>query len=331
MRGLLVGFGSIGRRHLTNLHELGVDEWTIVHTGKGTLPLEPPCPADVYDDLDTALAETQPDFAVVANPTNLHAETASTCVQAGCPVLLEKPVSASLAETDRLREAVATSGVEVLVGFQFRFHTVLQAIRDLVAGETLGAPLHASVVWGEYLPGWHPWEDYRTGYAARSDLGGGVHHTICHPLDYLRMIFGQPLAVSASLTTQGPLGLDVPEACDAGFRFVGGVRAQLHLDYWARPAVHTFDLTCADGSVSWSFHDGELRTWSTADERWTVEHVPGVAERNDLFLDEARHFLAVVAGTERPVCGLEDGLEVVRMCEAIDWSAAAGGAERDLA
>jgi predicted dehydrogenase len=99
----------------------------------------------------------------------------------------------------------------VLVGFQFRFDRALQRVSVLLREWAIGAPLHVRVVWGEHLPSWHPWEDWRVSYAARRDLGGGVHHTLCHPLDYLRMLFGDPTAVTASLASHGPLGLDVGE------------------------------------------------------------------------------------------------------------------------
>ena len=105
MRGLLVGYGSIGRRHLTNLRDLGVDDWALVHTGRGTLPLEPPPAARIYGDLDEALREEAPTFAVIANPTSVHATSAAACLDAGCHVLLEKPVSHSVDDLDRLAEA----------------------------------------------------------------------------------------------------------------------------------------------------------------------------------------------------------------------------------
>ena len=178
MKGLLVGYGSIGRRHLANLHALGVEEWAVVHTGMGTLPFEPPCPVTTYPDVLEALGHEEPTFAVIANPTNLHVPAALACLQAGCHLLIEKPVSGSLDGLDALTSLAATSERQVLVGFQFRFHPALRRIRELLRGGAVGAALHARVVWGEHLPSWHPWEDWRGSYAARLDLGGG-----CPPYD----------------------------------------------------------------------------------------------------------------------------------------------------
>ena len=140
LKGLLVGFGSIGRRHLTNLHDLGVQEWALVHTGRGSLPVELPAPATIYANLDQALQDESPAFAVVANPTSLHVPTAQACLDAGCHVLLEKPVSHSLSGLDRLAETASSSRGDVLVGFQFRFHPALQRMAELFNQRTSLGP-----------------------------------------------------------------------------------------------------------------------------------------------------------------------------------------------
>lgn len=322
LTGLLVGFGSIGRRHLANFHGLGVHDWAVVHTGMGTLPFEPPGPVRTYPDLDAALQKEQPSFAIVANPTNLHVPSALACIESGCDVLLEKPVSHSTGGLDELEEAAATHGTKVLVGFQFRFHPALRRIKELVGAGALGEPLHALAVWSEHLPSWHPWEDWRSGYAARTDLGGGVHHTICHPLDYLRMLFGEPVKVLASLKDHGPLGLDVAEAADIVLGFDRGVESTLHLDYWGRPPTHRLDIVCSEGTVRWDYINAQFLVWDKPAESWRAEVFPGVEGRNDLFVSEARHFLKVVGGDEEPVCSLNDGVAVTKLCNAIERSAA---------
>jgi len=322
--GLLVGFGSIGRRHLTNLHELGITDWAVVHTGRGTLPFEPPAPVRTYPDLAAALATESPAFAVVANPTALHLTTARACAERGCDVLLEKPVSHSTDGLDDLAATVTRVGVEVLVGFQFRYHPALHAVAGLLADGTLGAPCAASVVWAEHLPDWHPWEDWRTGYAARPELGGGVHHTICHPFDYLRMLFGEVVSVSAHLSDRHPLGLEVPEAVDVRLGFAD-VDATVHLDYWSRPQTHRLEVTGTLGSVIWDYVAGTLAVRTATDTDWRVRPVPGVAERNDLFVTQSRHFLEVVARDAPPRCALADGVAAVRIADAIERSSAAHG------
>ena len=325
--GLLVGYGSIGRRHLANLHALGVEDWAIVHTGAGTVAFEPPGPARVYPTLDDALREEKLTFAVVANPTALHRSTAQTCLRHGCHVLLEKPVSHTIEGLDDLTTALGASDARLLTGFQFRFDAGLRRVDELLGSGDLGTPLHARATWGEYLPDWHPWEDWRTGYAARPELGGGVHHTICHPVDYLRMLFGEPVGVRGSLSAMHPLGLEVAEAADVSLRFDDGLSVELHLDYWRRPRQHRLDVTCTDGALAWNYVAGRVAACRATDGEWHTEDLGGLDARDELFVAEARHFLDVVSGDDTPTCTLADGVAAVRIADAVERSSARGGAE----
>ena len=110
----------------------------------------------------------------------------------GRHLLIEKPVSHSLDGVDELaREPWRARRSACLVGFQFRFHPGLRQVRAWLAEGAIGPVVSAHLEWGEYLPDWHPGEDYRRGYSARRDLGGGVILTLCHPFDTLRWLLGE--------------------------------------------------------------------------------------------------------------------------------------------
>jgi predicted dehydrogenase len=138
------------------------------------------------------------------------------------------------------------------------------------------------------------------------------------------MIFGDPVALFATLTRDGPLKLPVPEAADVVLCFPEGLRAQVHLDYWCRPPMHRMDVVCSEGSIHWDYMTGSLQVWHTNRERCQIDAFPSVDARNELFLSEAQHFLSVLRESEESGCSIEDGIAVVRICEAIDRSAAAG-------
>ena len=173
MKTLIAGLGSIGRRHFRNLIALGETEIILLRSRRSTLPDDELAGYPVETDLDEALRKHKPDAVVVANPTALHLDAAIPAAQAGCAILLEKPVSNSLERLDVLEQAAQKSGSGILVGFQFRYHPTLNKARELIRAGALGKVLTAHAHWGEYLPNWHPWEDYRQGYAARAELGGG--------------------------------------------------------------------------------------------------------------------------------------------------------------
>jgi predicted dehydrogenase len=306
MRFLIAGFGSIGRRHLRNLRTLGEQDILLYRSHRSTLPEEEIAGLPVETDLEAALAH-RPDAVIVSNPTALHLDVAIPAARAGCAILLEKPISHSLERVSEFQEAVRQGGAVVLVGFQFRFHPTLRRAARLLADGAIGLPLAARAHWGEYLPGWHPWEDYRQGYAARADLGGGVILTLCHPLDYLRMLLGDISALWAFTTTHGGLDLPVEDTAEIGLQFAGGAVGSVHLDYLQQPATHTLEIVGSAGTMRWNNADGSLAVYRPGTD-WQVEMPPEGFERNWLFLDEMRNFIAAARGETQPACSLEDGI-----------------------
>lgn len=316
MKFLIAGFGSIGRRHLRNLLALGQSDIVLLRSGRSTLPTDEIAGVPVETDLQAALAH-QPDAVIVANPTALHLDVAIPAAETGCSLFLEKPVSDTLERVDDLRTALQRGGGRALVGFQFRFHPGLRQAADLLRAGAIGRPVAARAHWGEYLPDWHPWEDYRNTYAARADLGGGVVRTLCHPLDYLRWLMGEVEQVQAFSGHISGLEMDVEDTAEIGLRFASGALGSVHLNYLQRPPQHTLQIIGDAGTLTWDNADGAVRVYDPAAQRWTQHDVPQGFERNVMFLDETRHFIDVVQGTAQPLCTLEDGIRVLELAQQI--------------
>lgn len=312
MKILIAGFGSIGRRHLRNLLELGENDIILYRSRRSTLPEEEIAAFPVETDLQKALAHN-PDAVVISNPTALHLDVAIPAAEAGCAILLEKPISHSMERVDVLRQAAQKSGAPVLVGFQFRFHPTLRRAAELLAAGEIGQPLAARVHWGEYLPNWHPWEDYRRGYAARADLGGGVILTLSHPFDYLRMLLGDAAALWAFSAQRGGLDLPVEDTAEIGLQFASGALGSIHLDYVQQPPAHTLEIVGSAGTLRWNNADASLAVYRPDAQDWQVIQPPDGFERNWLFLDEMRHFLAVARGQAQPLCTLDDGARALEI------------------
>lgn len=316
MKFLIAGYGSIGRRHLRNLKALGENDILLYRTQKSTLPDEEIVGIPTETDLAAALAH-RPDAVIIANPTALHLDVAIPAAEMGCHILMEKPVSHSMERTGELKAALQKGGGKLLVGFQFRYHPGLHAVYRALSGNVIGKPLSVRVEWGEYLPGWHPWEDYRQSYSARADLGGGVALTLSHPLDYLRWLFGEVAGLWGFSGKVSGLELDVDDVAEIGLRFESGTIASVHLDYYHQPAVHRFEIACERGTIQWDNATGEMSQYSAGDCRMEIFTPPVDFERNTMFLDELRHFMAVMRGEELPRCTLDDGLKAQQIALAV--------------
>jgi predicted dehydrogenase len=312
VKTLIAGFGSIGRRHFRNLLALGERDILFYRTHHSSLPEDELRGFTVETDLEAALSH-HPEAVIVANPTSLHMDVAIPAAQAGCHLLVEKPLSHSLERIDELQTALQRGGGRALIGFQFRFHPGLQRIASLLADGAIGQPLSARAHWGEYLPSWHPWEDYRQSYSARTDLGGGVILTLCHPLDYLRWLLGEARSLWAFSSQSSQLELEVEDTAEIGIEFASGVLGSVHLDYNQRPPAHHLEIVGTQGNLRWDNADGGVAVYQAPQDKWHLFPAPAGFERNDMFQAEIAHFRDLVHGAVKSVCGLEDGIEALRL------------------
>lgn len=313
MRILIAGMGGIGQRHARNLRALLGDKVQIAayrvrgltHVLTDRLEVEPAADLaerfrlEVFQDLERALA-TGPDAVFVCNPTSLHLPVALRAAQAGCHLFLEKPISHSMAGLAELEAQVQAHNLVTLVGYQLRHHPCIQQLRSWVQAGAAGRVLAVRAEVGEYLPGWHRYEDYRQMYAARADQGGGVILSQIHELDYLGWIFGWPRAVYALGGHASNLEIDVEDTASILMEtMVAGtpIPVHVHMDYLQRPARRTCQVIGDQGSLLVDLVGLTARRWDGRGEEVERVAYPDF-NRNQMFVEETQHFLACVAGRE---------------------------------
>jgi predicted dehydrogenase len=327
-RILVSGVGSAGERHIRNLLALGQDA-IAVHRSRGlpfrTLDRE----FHSYSDLGRALEEWRPEIVLVAGPTALHLPVATAAAEAGCHVFVEKPLADTTEGLERLTDALARHGRSLMVGYMLRFHPLLRQVRDWLVDGTLGRPLHWRSTWGEYLPDWHPWEDYRESYAARRELGGGPALTFSHDIDVALWLFGAVEQACALPMPPAPLRMDVPAGVDLLLRHTGGVLANLHLDFYQRPPQRAYEIVGTKGRATLDYYAGSLTRHAYPDDDAVtpreldvanpaeIVDVPRGWDRNDMFVAELRHFLGCLERGEAPQPGLEEGMAATRLAQAL--------------
>jgi predicted dehydrogenase len=338
MKVLLVGLGGVGQRHARNLRTILGDSVTLlayrvrglsqVVTAKlqadTSVNVETALGIQSFTDFDAALAE-RPEIAFICNPTNLHVPAALACIQAGCDVFIEKPLSHSLDGIDELIHAAEQARRIVMVGYQLRFHPCITKLREVIESGVLGHLLSVRVTVGECLPNWHPYEDYRASYAARKDLGGGVILTQIHEFDYLYSLFGPPTKVFAMGGHWSHLEVDVEDSASILMEVSYQNRSlpiHVHQDYLQSPASRQCEVIGDRGKAVLDLPALSV-TLQPYGEQPVVHSYSGF-DRNQLFLDELQHFLECVEKRKRPIVDLQDGLQSLRVALAAKQSIAAG-------
>jgi predicted dehydrogenase len=339
-RCLFVGLGGIGQRHLRNLRALRGDslevhafrvrrERQVVSDTLEVVPgedLETKYGVQVHADLELALSK-RPDVVFVTNPSSLHVEITRRALEAGAHVLVEKPLSHSLDGIAELVRASQQRGLVGYVAYQLRFHPGFLRTREIMDQGLLGRTLFAEASVGEYLPGFHPYEDYRRMYASRRELGGGVTLSQIHEIDLLLALLGRPERVFSLGGKLSSLDVDVDDVSSSLLEFRGAegrvLPVRLHQDFVQRPADRRFTLVGERGKVEWSLSQRSLRRFGPEGEL-CESHDYSELPRNRLFEAELAHFLGCVERGDAPNVPLRAGAESVAVALSILESQASG-------
>ena len=324
-RLLIVGLGSIGKRHL-NIARNSLPNADIRVLRRQNSGDEVSSANGTFTNLEEACSFL-PQVAVIANPAPLHTDIALKLIDLGCHVLIEKPIAHESRLAEMLTENATKNGTVLQVGYNLRFLESMQVFRQQVLDSRIGNVLSIRSEMGRYLPSWRPGTDYRVGVSARKDLGGGVLFELSHELDYLRWIFGEIAWVRAWLGKISALEVDVEDTAHVlvGFQDKAYV-CNLTLDFVRHDPVRSCVVTGENGSCTWNGLTGEVSVFMENASNWDVisQHTEA---RDDSYYAQWNSFLRCIDQGNAPLVGGVDGLATVRVVEAARRSAVLAGVE----
>ena len=294
---LVLGAGSIGERHMGILLQMGYTNLRVFR--QRNLPLRTLAEGQVrpvysLDEVD----QLRPKAAIVCTPTVQHLEQVRYLVSKGIDVLVEKPLSHSPDGIEALISEVQTQGVYVQVGYMLRYHPFFQEVKEMIRDQPYGALLSVHSYWGEYLPNWHPWEDYRQSYAALRSLGGGVALTLSHDLDLTLWLVGDELDAYTQLPNyRSSLDLDVEAGADFLLRFREGTTAHCHLNFYEKTTRRYYRFVFEEASIEVDYLQQEMTVLRpyVAPLRKKLSNF----ERNQLFEAQWHDFVSGANGPQR--------------------------------
>ena len=186
----IIGLGSIGMRHATELLSLGVENIFALRTNKGSKDISKEVEKNITNVfLEKEFLELNLDGYIISNPTSLHIEALKLVKNKNKPIFIEKPFSSSLSEMKSIKNIKYDN---IQIGFCLRFHEVAKRVKEIIKSKQLGQIYHSRLNVGQYLPSWHPYTDYRTEYFSKKELGGGAIRTLSHEIDLAIHFFGEP-------------------------------------------------------------------------------------------------------------------------------------------
>lgn len=321
LSALIVGCGSIGRRHGRALRQLGLSDVRVCDPSPEMRDFasERLNITKAYDKLPEALAD-QPNAVFICTPTALHTEQAIESLIAGTDVFIEEPLSTSLDRMNEMEALAKDGGKLVMVGHCFRFHEGLRQAKRWLKEGRIGRLASIRAVLGEYIPEVVP--NYRNMYI--SEYGGA--YELIHDID-LALWFAeqQPVRVMGVDGNFSDVPMKSPDTAELIVEFKNRCLASVHLDFFQRARHRQTELFGTNGTILVEFASWDkcgLFLYEAEGAAWHFENV--ATDRDDMFREMDRLFLqAIISRSTAPV-SLEEGKLAVQVMLASQESARTG-------
>ena len=319
---LIIGYGSIGKRHTNNLLNIDNLEIIVCSKNKESFKLIKKG-VKIFTSFEDALKE-KPDISIICNETSFHIDTAIKLAKINSHLFIEKPLSHSLNDMNKLLKIIKQKKLITMVGCNMRFHDGIKSIKKFLDNNELGQIFSVIAENGSYMPDWHPGENYQINYASNKKLGGGVVLTQIHEIDYLCWFFGKVSNVSSVSGKLSDLQLDVEDFSSSILKFKNNIIAELHLDYYQKPAVRTCKIMGKKGKIIWNYENNHLQIFKNSTKKFSTKLIEKKFDRNKMYVEELKYFLNCVKNKKNCMNSIVEAYEIQKVAFAMKNSSITG-------
>ncbi len=325
LKGLIIGCGSIGERHLYNLQRLGITNIIVCDQDKTKAnQLAQKYKVRKFYELDSALS-SEPDFTFICTYPTSHLTIANKCLNANSHLFIEKPLASELNGVEKMLKRADSKKLHVAVGYNMRFHKGLIILKEYVKRSTISKPLTISAEWGNNIKHWRPGLNYTNHYVLKK--GGGIILDASHEYDYVRWLLDDEIK-SVYCKTQKITNVKTETESIAAITmtFKKGTIANFILDYVRPKYTRTCHIIGEKGDLRWEYTP-QNQSWkkydSKANATVTLNLLNGkkltknfVVKTNEMYVDEAKRFIDSIIHNRRPVVDGWDGLKTLKVGHA---------------
>ena len=328
MRFLIVGLGSMGKRRIRNLLFLKADGVSGFDSRDDRRrESKKAYDIDTFDSFERAM-DSGPDALIISTPPDMHMKYALEAARQNIHFFTEASVLAD--GMDRLIEILRDKKIVAAPSCTMRFHPSVRKLKSLVETSEAGRPVAFTHHCGQYLPDWHPWEDYTKYYVARRETGG-CREIVPFELIWLTWIFGEPEALSCFKDKLSNLKADIDDVYQILLRFRTKILGHMLIDVVSRVPYRSFRLLCEEGVITWEWGEA-VKVYSAASKTWKQHQeekgttVEGYADKikEEPYIEEMRCFINAIEGKDRFPYTFEEDRKALEMLYSAERSSDEG-------
>jgi predicted dehydrogenase len=317
---LIIGLGSIGKRHAKIIKDLfpGIKIIALRHSEFNKDDLIKYGLSNCVSSIKDALAHN-PDAAIISNPASKHLKFAKILAKNGISLLIEKPISNSVDGVDDLIKLCERNNCILMIAYNLKFLPSLVEFKNQIDINRVGKILSVQSEVGQYLPSWRPEIDYRNSVSAKKDLGGGVLLELSHDIDYLCWIFGTIKWVSANVSKQSSLDIDVEDNANIHFGFNNNLCASLNMDFFRHDASRKCFAIGEKGTLLWDGIANEVKYFEKGAKDWEIIFMSN-SDQNFTYSEQLKTFFDEIGTQNVSNVSGQSAKQVISLVEAIKKS-----------
>ena len=239
MKILIIGLGSIGKRHARVLKETPDCELFALRTFHG------------QEENDLNLRELHSwhqvdehafDAALITNPTFMHIETTLKCTKRNMHLFIENPIDCKTDGLDELIDLVKQKNLTAYAAYPLRFHPVIEALKNKLNGQKI---LHSRAVCASYMPSWRSKQNHKQTYSSFKEQGGGVLLDLSHEIDYIEHVFGEIKDIQGIFGRASNVTVDAEDFCDLNLSHPNGITS-VHMNLFSQKTKRFIEVDTED-------------------------------------------------------------------------------------
>lgn len=302
MKVLIIGLGSIAKKHITALKEIVPQpEVFALRSNKNSTITESVSNLYSYDEVQNQNF----DFAIISNPTIKHKDTIDKLVQFKIPLFIEKPVHSSTDIAEQIKK-IEKAKIKTYVACNLRFLETIQYLKEQLSTLKNKRLNEVNVYCGSYLPEWRPGTNFRENYSANVENGGGVHLDLIHELDYIYWFFGNPLEIRRFFSNQSGLNITAYDYANYLLKYEG-FSVNIILNYFRRDAKRSIELVFNDETWFADLLKNDIRSKNDI-----------IFASNQKVIDtyklQMQYFINSLKNNTMPFNTIKEGYDVLKIC-----------------
>lgn len=302
---LIIGLGSIGRRHLKHLESIPNLEIAALRSSKGQLKTN----VDIqeFTNIDDAI-KFKPDGVIIANPTSMHVESALPFLKLGSKVLIEKPIDHTIENAKNLEQFEEL----IRVAYCLRFSPVYIELQKIFEKNP---PFKIGFKRSYYLPKWHPYADYREEYTAKKSLGGGIIRTISHEIDLAIHWYGFPIEINGVIDKVSHLEIDTDDYAFFSLKTDSNSRINFELDFFSPNNINQGEAYTNEGVYRWNYSDIFFTPYTDTEAQLINSYPDSI---DTMYQNQILDFIDFINNMKSNNCTFKEALQTLLIIDKVE-------------